>query len=123
MTSRELLSKYAKDMEIKSRDDDDDEEGEDVCNCEFKLAYGALILLNNAKLRLKRGRRYGLCGRNGCGKSTLMRAIANGQVEGFPPPDVCRTVYVEHDIQASQVNMIKYVFFLCTSTEAHLDYQ
>eukprot|EP00983_Pelagomonas_calceolata_P132092 1161835-Pelagomonas_calceolata.AAC.10 len=33
------------------------------------------------------------------GKSTLMRAIAANKVEGFPPPDQLRTVYVEHDIQ------------------------
>lgn len=29
---------------------------------------GGKILLNGAKLRLKRGRRYGLCGANGAGK-------------------------------------------------------
>ena len=57
---------------------DDEEEGEDLCNCQFSLAYGAKILLNTATLRLKRGHRYGLCGRNGTGKSTLMRAITNG---------------------------------------------
>jgi elongation factor 3 len=75
------------------------EEGEELCNCEFSLAYGAKILLNNAMMRLLRGHRYGLCGPNGVGKSTLMRAIANGQVDGFPPADELRTVYVEHDIQ------------------------
>jgi ABC-type uncharacterized transport system ATPase subunit len=75
------------------------EEGEELCNCEFSLAYGAKILLNNATMRLIRGNRYGLCGPNGVGKSTLMRAIANGQVDGFPPADELRTVYVEHDIQ------------------------
>ena len=47
---------------------DDEEEGEDLCNCTFSLAYGAKILLNTATLRLKRGHRYGLCGRNGTGK-------------------------------------------------------
>ncbi|ONH66528.1 Elongation factor 3 [Cyberlindnera fabianii] len=78
--------------------EDEDDEGEDLCNCEFSLAYGAKILLNKTQLRLKRGRRYGLCGPNGAGKSTLMRAIANGQVEGFPTQEECRTVYVEHDI-------------------------
>lgn len=57
---------------------EDDEEGEDLCNCQFSLAYGAKILLNTATLRLKRGHRYGLCGKNGTGKSTLMRAITNG---------------------------------------------
>jgi hypothetical protein len=30
-----------------------------------------------------------------------MRAIANGKVDGFPPADQLRTVYVEHDIDAS----------------------
>ncbi len=79
---------------------EDDEEGEVVCDCEFSLAYGAKILLNTARLALKRGRRYGLCGANGAGKSTLMRSIANGQLEGFPDPEIVRTVYVEHDIQA-----------------------
>lgn len=81
---------------------EDDEEGEDLCNCEFSLAYGGKILLNNARLHMKRGQRYGLCGHNGCGKSTLMRAIANDQLEGFPPPTELKTVYVEHDIDAEK---------------------
>jgi len=65
----------------------------------FSLAYGGKILLNNACLRLLRGRRYGLCGANGAGKSTLMRAISRGQLDGFPPADQLKTLYVEHDIQ------------------------
>lgn len=76
-------------------EEDDDDVGVDLCNCEFSLAYGGKILLNNARLRLKRGSRYGLCGANGCGKSTLMRAIANGQLEGFPPASELRTVSFE----------------------------
>ncbi|CAO3649707.1 unnamed protein product [Cunninghamella echinulata] len=85
-------------------EEEDDDEGEELCNCEFSLAYGAKILLNRTALRLKRGRRYGLCGANGCGKSTLMRAIANEQVEGFPPKSVLKTVYVEHDIDGSEAD-------------------
>ncbi|TFK22680.1 elongation factor 3 [Coprinopsis marcescibilis] len=90
---------------------DDEEEGEDLCNCQFSLAYGAKILLNTATLRLKRGHRYGLCGKNGTGKSTLMRAITNGQVEGFPSPDEVRTFYVEHDIDGSEedITVIQWV--------------
>ncbi|KAF8638825.1 hypothetical protein AX17_001883 [Amanita inopinata Kibby_2008] len=87
---------------IEEEEDLEDEEGEDLCNCQFSLAYGAKILLNTATLRLKRGHRYGLCGKNGTGKSTLMRAINNGQVEGFPSPDEVRTFYVEHDIDGSE---------------------
>lgn len=91
--------------------DEEDDDGEDLCNCEFSLAYGAKILLNRTQLRLKRARRYGLCGPNGAGKSTLMRAIANGQVEGFPSQDVLKTVYVEHDIDGTHADtdVISYV--------------
>ncbi|EDK36372.1 elongation factor 3 [Meyerozyma guilliermondii ATCC 6260] len=84
--------------------EDEEDEGEDLCNCEFSLAYGAKILLNKTQFRLKRNRRYGLCGPNGAGKSTLMRAIANGQVEGFPSQEECKTVYVEHDIDGTHAD-------------------
>ena len=79
----------------------DEEEGEDLCNCTFNLAYGAKILLNQTHLRLKRGQRYGLLGPNGSGKSTLMRAINNEQVEGFPKKDEVKTVFVEHDLDSA----------------------
>ncbi|KAJ3340459.1 translational elongation factor EF-1 alpha, partial [Kappamyces sp. JEL0680] len=85
--------------------DYDPEEGEELCNCEFSLAYGGMILLNNTKLRLTRGQRYGLCGPNGVGKTTLMRAIANGQLDGFPPADELKTVFVEHKLQASEAEL------------------
>jgi elongation factor 3 len=61
---------------------------------------------------MKKGKRYGLCGPNGCGKSTLMKAINNGQVDGFPPADELRTVYVEHDIQGDQHEMTVVEFVL-----------
>ena len=81
--------------------EEDDEPGEDLCNCTFNLAYGAKILLNQTHLRLKRGQRYGLLGPNGSGKSTLMRAINNEQVEGFPKKDEVKTVFVEHDLDSA----------------------
>lgn len=78
------------------------EEGDVLCSVEFSLAYGALVLLDRARLHLVRGSRYGLCGRNGVGKSTLMRAISKGQLEGFPSPEDLKTIYVEHDIQGEE---------------------
>ncbi|PNG98978.1 Elongation factor 3B, partial [Tetrabaena socialis] len=107
-----LADKCFAEVQVKSSEYFDDEEGDELCNCEFSLAYGAKILLNNAALRLKRGRRYGLCGPNGVGKSTLMRAISNGQVDGFPPKEILRTVYVEHDIDSSvsDVSCVEFVF-------------
>ena len=109
---RDWLLKSATEGEDDSAEDDDEEEGEDLCNCTFSLAYGAKILLNTATLRLKRGHRYGLCGKNGTGKSTLMRAITNGQVEGFPSPDEVRTFYVEHDIDGSEAETSVLQFIL-----------
>lgn len=102
---RDLLERSAKETGEEAEIEEDDEDGEDLCNCTFSLAYGAKILLNTATMRLKRGHRYGLCGRNGSGKSTLMRAIVNGQVEGFPSPEEVRTFYVEHDIDGSEADI------------------
>ena len=106
--AKEILDEFRKravdNIPVPPSFDDEDDEGEDLCNCEFSLAYGAKILLNKTQLRLKRGRRYGLCGPNGAGKSTLMRAIANGQVDGFPSQEECKTVYVEHDIDGTKAD-------------------
>jgi len=93
-------------------DDDDEDDAEELCNCQFTLAYGTKILLHNTKMKLKRGKRYGLLGGNDSGKTTLMRSIANNQVEGFPDTDQVRTVFVEADIQGEQSHLtcIEYVF-------------
>lgn len=96
--------------------DFDPDEGEELCNCEFSLAYGGMILLNNTKLRLTRGQRYAIIGPNGCGKSTLMRAINNGQLEGFPPADELKTVFVEHNLQASEADLSVLDFCLFEKT-------
>jgi elongation factor 3 len=99
---RALVKKLEGDTDEDEEEEEDDEEGEDLCNVKFSLGYGGKILLNNARLHLKRNRRYGLCGHNGCGKSTLMKAMATGKLDGFPPPDELRTVYVAHDLDASE---------------------
>jgi elongation factor 3 len=72
------------------------DEGEELTNISFSLAYGGLLLLNHTVLRLIRGRRYGVCGANGAGKSTLLKAINRHQIENWPGN--LTTFYVEHDI-------------------------
>jgi elongation factor 3 len=78
-------------------------EGE-LCRAEFGLAYGARTLLTKTRLQLQRNNFYGLLGPNNCGKTTLMRAIAAEQVDGFPKRDVLRTVFVEHEIPEREVD-------------------
>ena len=94
-----------------AEEEQEDDEGELLCDCEFTLAYGTKILLHNTKLRLKKGLKYGLLGQNDCGKTTLMRAISEGSVDGFPDPGDVRTVFVEADIQGelSHLNCVNYV--------------
>uniref|UniRef100_A0A7S2LGB8 ABC transporter domain-containing protein n=1 Tax=Leptocylindrus danicus TaxID=163516 RepID=A0A7S2LGB8_9STRA len=74
-------------------DSDSEDEGEDVCNIRFNLAYGGKILLHQTRLRLRRGHRYGLIGQNGAGKTTLMNAINNGKLDGWPTN--VKTEYVD----------------------------
>merc|ERR1712139_643957 len=71
----------------------------------FSLAYGTLTLLRDTKMHLKRDRFYGLLGPNQCGKTTLMRAIAREQLEGFPKRDELKSVFVEHEIEDEEVGV------------------
>jgi len=100
----EIRIESEKSLEIPDEDDDDDDT-EELCNCTFTLAYGTKILLHNTKMKLLRGRNYGLLGGNDCGKTTLMRSIANNQVEGFPDTGQVKTVFVEADVQGEQSHL------------------
>lgn len=46
----------------------------------FDISFGDRKLLTGADMTLVFGRRYGLCGRNGYGKSTLLRMISSRQL-------------------------------------------
>ena len=79
------------------------EGSDDVHVHKFTISLGGKTLFHDAKLSLAYGRRYGLIGPNGCGKSTLMTAIGRGGVEeiqkGIPPNmDI---LLVEQEVDAS----------------------
>merc|ERR1712226_1693484 len=95
----EVASKPAEEVE------EEDDEGVDLYKGSFSLAYGTLTLLRDTKMHLKRDRFYGLLGPNQCGKTTLMRAIANEQLEGFPKRDELKSVFVEHEIEDEEVGV------------------
>merc|ERR1719359_1869044 len=85
--------------------EDEDTEGVDLYKGSFSLAYGTLTLLRDTKMHLKRNKFYGLLGPNQCGKTTLMRAIVNEQLEGFPKRDELKSVFVEHEIEDEEVGV------------------
>merc|ERR1719450_1370213 len=97
--SMETASKPAEEIE------DEDDEGVDLYKGSFSLAYGTLTLLRDTKMHLKRDRFYGLLGPNQCGKTTLMRAIVNEQLEGFPKRDELKSVFVEHELEDEEVDV------------------
>lgn len=43
----------------------------------FDIAYGEKVLLKGADMTLTYGRRYGMVGRNGLGKSTMLKLISS----------------------------------------------
>ncbi len=57
-----------------------DSRSRDVKLENFDIAFAGKKILSNANLTLAFGRRYGLVGKNGIGKSTLLRAIANKEL-------------------------------------------
>lgn len=82
---------------------DDDEASVDLYKGSFSLAYGTVTLLRETKLHLKKFKFYGLLGPTNCGKTTLMRAISQEKVEGFPTRDELVTIFVEHDVEERQI--------------------
>merc|ERR1719305_753267 len=104
-TTEELRVKMEVASKPKEEIEEEDTEGIDLYKGAFSLAYGTLTLLRDAKMHLKRNRFYGLLGPNQCGKTTLMRAIANEQLEGFPKRDELKSVFVEHEIEDEEVDV------------------
>lgn len=87
-------------------------DAEELCKCQFSLAFGNKVLLKKTTLHLHRGLKYGLMGPNDCGKTSLMRAIATSQIDDLPPQDELRTVFVETDIQGelSHLSVLDYIY-------------
>jgi len=103
----DIVFKCTRDLSPEKKDPEDEEE--DLCNATFSLAYGTRVLLHQTPFRVKIGRKYGLVGPNGAGKSTLMKAIAGGNLAGFPTELI--TVYVECEIigEKAEMTVIEYI--------------
>lgn len=101
-------------MSVREKAPEEEEkfDAEELCRCDFSLAYGNKVLLKKTKLLLHRGFKYGLIGPNDCGKTSLMRAIAGNNIDGLPDPDELRCVFVETDVQGelSDLSVLDYIF-------------
>lgn len=54
----------------------------------YSLNYHGRVLIDNATIELNFGRRYGLLGANGSGKSTFLQSLADRDIEIPPHIDV-----------------------------------
>ena len=66
----------------------------DIQNC--ILAFAGRVLLRGCDLRFERGRRYGLIGQNGVGKTTLLNRLAAKDITGFPQD--LKVWYIRHEV-------------------------
>jgi len=72
----------------------------------FTLLYHGHELLADSSLELNHGRRYALLGPNGCGKSTMLRAIAERDI---PVPAHFDIYLVEREMDASDMTALEAV--------------
>ncbi|KAJ2356249.1 ABC transporter ATP-binding protein arb1, partial [Coemansia sp. RSA 2618] len=81
-------------------------QGRDIHIDSYSLSYHGRMLIENARVELNYGNRYGLLGDNGCGKSTFLASIAEGDIELPPHMD---TYLLSEEAEPSDLNPIEYV--------------
>jgi elongation factor 3 len=89
-----------------------DDGAEVLCDLPFGLAYGNKVLMRKTRLKLLRGHKYGLLGQNDSGKTSLLNALADYKIDGFPSADELRTVFVATDIKTelADLTVLEYMY-------------
>jgi ATP-binding cassette subfamily F protein 2 len=82
---------------------------------QFSLTFYGQEVLVDAKLELNHGRRYGILGLNGSGKSTILTAIANKEI---PIPDHVDVFHLSREIAASEKTALEAVMEVDSEIEA-----
>ncbi|KAJ1988064.1 ABC transporter ATP-binding protein arb1 [Coemansia spiralis] len=80
--------------------------GRDIHIDSYTLSFHGRMLIENARVELNYGNRYGLLGDNGCGKSTFLRSIAEGDIELPPHMD---TYLLSEEAEPTDMDPIEYV--------------
>jgi len=79
----------------------------DIYSPSVTLVAGGKALLDKAVLRLARGRKYGLVGRNGIGKTTLINAMCRREIEKMPIN--LHILQVEQEIVGDDISVLDHV--------------
>lgn len=78
----------------------------DIKIAAFSLALHGHVLVEDTVIELNQGGRYGLLGRNGCGKSTFLKCLANREV---PIPKHFDCYLLAHEAPPSEDTALEYV--------------
>jgi ABC-type multidrug transport system fused ATPase/permease subunit len=71
------------------------------------LIVGGKPLLEGATLKLVRGKKYGLVGRNGIGKTCLINAISRAEIEKFPQD--LHILQVEQEVEGDDKTVLDHI--------------
>ncbi|XP_053842360.1 ATP-binding cassette sub-family F member 3 isoform X2 [Vidua macroura] len=83
----------------------------------FDVSFGERVLLTGADLNLAFGRRYGLVGRNGLGKTTLLKMIAS---QSLRIPSHISILHVEQEVAGDETPALQSVLECDTTRESLL---
>lgn len=78
----------------------------DVKITSASLVFHGKVLFNDTTIEINFGRRYGLLGENGCGKSTFLKALAARE---FPVPDHVDLYLLNEPAESSDYSALEYV--------------
>ena len=74
-----------------------DARSRDINISNFTMQHKGTVLLDATEIVLNHGNRYGLIGRNGCGKSTFLKALGTRSV---PIPDMIDLYFLKEEVEA-----------------------
>uniref|UniRef100_A0A8C8RJK3 ATP-binding cassette sub-family F member 3 n=1 Tax=Pelusios castaneus TaxID=367368 RepID=A0A8C8RJK3_9SAUR len=83
----------------------------------FDVSFGERVLLTGADLNLAFGRRYGLVGRNGLGKTTLLKMVASRSLR---IPSHISILHVEQEVAGDETPALQSVLECDTTRESLL---
>lgn len=92
----------------------------DVKITSVSLVFHGRVLIQDTTLELTYGRRYGLLGENGCGKSTILKAIASRE---YPIPEHVDIYLLNQGAPPSDLGALEWVVREANNELARLDKQ
>ena len=82
------------------------ETSRDIKLSSVSLLFHGKVLIQDSQLELNYGRRYGLLGENGCGKSTFLKAVASRE---YPIPENIDIYLLDEPAEPSEYSALEYV--------------